>query len=226
MKSTKGLTNKPFSTPWDFHASYNPIMQHSILKLTLKQGYEKYKQWVLEQLLYWEHGCSGEDKWAAGAAQRLEANTKHPSPGWGSTRPRLRVNWSSLNHPQRWTLHKPATGSRPRWLLGRAGTQESPCCEGEFTPKQNWLWSSLHTFPLWCGKAVFRSSTFKEFPRCVFKHLPSNKKVSLTVESIMQSRPTDATSCFSASHSIPFTTAIGGKTWSLHQQYLFLSRIP
>lgn len=137
MKSTKGLANKPFSTPWDFHASYNPITQHSILKLTLKQGYEKYKQWALKQLLYCGHGCSGEDNWAAGAAQRLEANTKHPSPGWGSTRPRLRVNWSSLNHPQRWTLHKPATGSRPRWLLGRAGTQESPCCEGELTPKQN-----------------------------------------------------------------------------------------
>lgn len=65
------------------------------------------------------------------AAQWLEANAKHPGPA-------LRVNQCTLNHPQHWTLHKPATGSRrPLWQRGRARTQESPGCSSGLPPKEN-----------------------------------------------------------------------------------------
>lgn len=69
---------------------------------------------------------------------------------------------------------------------------------------------------------------FKEFPCCVSEQLLSNNKalVSLTVESVMQAKPRDATSSFSAFHSITLTSAIGRKTWSIHQQCPFTSHTP
>ena len=81
------------------------------------------------------------------------------------------------------------------------------------------LWSDPH------GTRKITHLYFKEFPCCVSRHLLPNKAlVSLAVESIMQAKPRDATSSFSASHSITLTTATGRK--SIHQQCLFMSHTP
>lgn len=75
--------------------------------------------------------CCTVDMGALGWTAELEvlpSNLKPMlSPGWGSTR-----TWSfyplNITQVSYWL--------QPRWLQGRAGTQESPCCEGGLTHKQ------------------------------------------------------------------------------------------
>lgn len=136
MNTTKGLPNKPSSAASrDFHMLHmTPSSSTAYWSLLWINGMKNISSELLSNCFTVDMGV---DNWAKGAAQQLEANAKCPSPGWGSTRPGLRVNWSSLTRPQHWTLHKSASGTRPWWLQGRAGTQESPFCEVGFTSKQN-----------------------------------------------------------------------------------------